>query len=89
MEYQVNIDCHKLKNMSDQIHADYVVTGAFSYSGKYVTNKLLTAGKTVKTLTGHPKKEHSFGKSVQRGEPLSVWRVGRAPRGLRPSHLLF
>lgn len=33
----------------------YAVTGAFSYSGKYITEKLLDAGGNVITLTGHPK----------------------------------
>ncbi len=28
-----------------------VVTGAFAYSGKYITRRLLTAGKRVRTLT--------------------------------------
>jgi uncharacterized protein YbjT (DUF2867 family) len=30
------------------------VTGAFSYSGKYITRRLLTQGHEVITLTGHP-----------------------------------
>lgn len=32
-----------------------VVTGAFSYTGKYIAARLLAAGETVKTLTNHPK----------------------------------
>ena len=32
-----------------------VVTGAFSYTGKYITERLLAMGKNVMTLTGHPK----------------------------------
>jgi uncharacterized protein YbjT (DUF2867 family) len=31
-----------------------VVTGAFSYSGRAIAQKLLDAGRTVRTLTGHP-----------------------------------
>lgn len=31
-----------------------VVTGAFSYSGKYITHKLLAMGEEVVTLTNHP-----------------------------------
>src|SRR5207302_6527082 len=31
-----------------------VVTGAFSYSGRAIADRLLDAGRTVRTLTGHP-----------------------------------
>src|ERR1700689_4440903 len=30
------------------------VTGAFSYSGQAIANALLTSGRQVRTLTGHP-----------------------------------
>jgi NADH dehydrogenase len=38
-----------------------VVTGAFGYTGKYVTRRLLSMGKRVKTLTGHPDRPSPFG----------------------------
>jgi uncharacterized protein YbjT (DUF2867 family) len=41
-----------------------VVTGAFSYSGKYITRRLLAMGKQVRTLTGHPQRVNPFGKHV-------------------------
>ncbi|KKM03250.1 hypothetical protein LCGC14_1776320 [marine sediment metagenome] len=41
-----------------------VVTGAFGYTGKYVTRRLLSMGKRVKTLTGHPNRENPFGDQV-------------------------
>jgi nucleoside-diphosphate-sugar epimerase len=41
-----------------------VVTGAFSYTGKYITQRLLSMGKRVKTLTGHPDLENLFGSQV-------------------------
>jgi NADH dehydrogenase len=41
-----------------------VVTGAFSFTGKYIARRLLALGKQVKTLTGHPDREHSFGQSI-------------------------
>ena len=41
-----------------------IVTGAFSYTGKYITQKLLTMGKMVKTITGHPGRPNSFGNKV-------------------------
>ena len=31
-----------------------VVTGAFSYSGGAIARRLLDAGRSVRTLTGHP-----------------------------------
>lgn len=37
-----------------------VVTGAFSYTGKYVTRLLLRRGFKVRTLTYHPQREHEF-----------------------------
>jgi len=42
-----------------------VVTGAFSYTGKYITQRLLNAGKTVRTITGHPNNPNPFGKQVE------------------------
>lgn len=33
-----------------------VVTGAFSYSGQAIAAKLLTSGRRVRTLTGHPER---------------------------------
>lgn len=40
------------------------VTGAFGYTGKYITQWLLRAGKRVRTLTGHPQRENPFGAAV-------------------------
>lgn len=42
-----------------------VITGAFSYTGKYTTRLLLNRGYKVRTLTYHPKRENPFGESVQ------------------------
>ena len=33
-----------------------VVTGAFSYTGKYITRRLLASNRRVRTLTGHPER---------------------------------
>lgn len=41
-----------------------VVTGAFSYTGKYITRRLLDFGKSVRTLTGHPGRPNPFGERV-------------------------
>ena len=41
------------------------VTGAFGYSGKYITRRLIAAGETVITLTGHPDRANEFGAAVK------------------------
>jgi NADH dehydrogenase len=41
------------------------VTGAFSYSGKYITRRLLAEGHEVITLTGHPNRPDPFGGNVK------------------------
>jgi NADH dehydrogenase len=41
-----------------------VVTGAFAYTGRYITQRLLGAGRTVRTLTGHPERPNPFGERV-------------------------
>jgi NADH dehydrogenase len=43
----------------------HVVTGAFSYLGKYITSLLLEQGLRVRTLTGHPGRPHPFGDRVE------------------------
>src|ERR1700690_4289425 len=45
------------------------VTGAFSYSGKYITHRLLARGEEVITLTGHPNRPNPFNGKVK-GFPL-------------------
>lgn len=42
-----------------------VITGAFSYTGKYATRLLLSRGYKVRTLTFHPRREHEFGGTVE------------------------
>src|SRR4030042_1975767 len=42
-----------------------VVTGAFSYLGRYITSRLLEQGVRVRTLTGHPDRPHPFGDQVE------------------------
>lgn len=41
------------------------VTGAFSYSGKYITKRLLDCNEEVITLTGHPDRPDPFGGKVE------------------------
>jgi uncharacterized protein YbjT (DUF2867 family) len=42
-----------------------VVTGSFGYIGKYITRKLISSGKRVKTITTHPDKPNPFGNDVK------------------------
>ena len=42
-----------------------IVTGAFSYSGKYITQRLLESGEEVFTLTNHPNRPDPFGGKVK------------------------
>ena len=41
-----------------------VVTGAFGYTGRYITMRLLEEGRSVKTLTGHPNRPNPLGDRV-------------------------
>jgi uncharacterized protein YbjT (DUF2867 family) len=50
------------KNVSGET---VVITGAFSYTGKYVTRLLLSRGYKVRTLTYHRERENPFGSNVQ------------------------
>ncbi len=42
-----------------------VVTGAFGYTGRYVTQLLLDMGRSVVTLTGHADRQNPFGGRVK------------------------
>jgi len=59
------------------------VTGAFSYSGKYITKRLLDCGEEVITLTGHPDRPDPFDGRVK-AHPLDFEQTGmtRSLRGV-------
>lgn len=42
----------------------HVVTGAFGFTGKHIARRLLDAGITVRTLTGHPDRSSPLRDSV-------------------------
>ena len=42
-----------------------VVTGAFGYSGKYITRRLISLGRSVRTLTNSYNRPNPFGSQVQ------------------------
>ena len=54
-----------LRSNRDPQGPTIVVTGAFSYTGKYATHLLLQRGYQVRTLTFHPNRESPFGERVQ------------------------
>lgn len=41
-----------------------IVTGAFSHTGKYITQRLIAMGNQVRTLTGRPNQQNLFGDRV-------------------------
>jgi NADH dehydrogenase len=53
------------------------VTGSFSYSGKYITRRLLAEDHEVITLTGHPNRPDPFGGKVK-AYPLDFDEAGMA-----------
>ena len=66
----------------------HVVTGAFGYSGRYITERLLRAGKRVRTLTNSPDREHPFGDRVE-VRPLSFDDPERLARSLEGARVLY
>lgn len=66
----------------------HVVTGAFSYSGKYITRRLLARGHRVKTLTGHPNRPNPFGDQVSVA-PFSFDQPQRLVESLRGAAVLY
>ncbi len=65
-----------------------VVTGSFGYTGKYVTRRLLAAGRTVKTLTSRPQSESPFGTAVQ-AEPFCFDQPARLTETLRGARTVY
>ena len=65
-----------------------VVTGAFGYTGRYIAQRLLDRGATVKTLTGHPDRPNPFGDRVSVA-PLSFDDPSALTRSLEGAETLF
>ena len=45
--------------------ATHVVTGAFSYTGKYIARRLLAEGHTLRTLTGRPHSDDPLASQIE------------------------
>ena len=65
-----------------------VVTGAFGYTGKYITRRLLEAGRRVRTITGHPKRSNCFGNEVE-AAPLDFGNPASLVRSLEGASVLY
>ncbi len=64
------------------------VTGAFGYSGRYITRRLLEAGHEVITLTNSPQRANEFGGRVA-ALPLCFDEPERLAAALRGTEVLF
>ncbi len=71
--------------MSSQRHA---VTGAFGYSGKYITQRLLDKGCEVITLTNSPNRPNPFGERV-RAYPFNFDQPERLAESLQGVAVLY
>ena len=68
--------------------ATHVVTGAFSYTGKYITRRLLAEGHSVRTLTGHPRADDPLASQVE-VFPLDFANTDALTRALHGADTLF
>ena len=65
-----------------------VVTGASGYTGRYITRALLSRGRRVKTLTGHPARPSPFGDQIE-AMPFNFDRPDDLKRSLEGARALF
>jgi uncharacterized protein YbjT (DUF2867 family) len=65
-----------------------VVTGAFGFTGRYITSQLLAQGKKVRTLTNHPANPSPFADKVE-VMPLNFDDVDALARNLEGATVLF
>ena len=66
----------------------HVVTGAFSYTGKYIARRLLGFGKTVRTLTGHARNANGFAGPID-VRPLDFTKPSELVESLRGATTLY
>jgi len=65
-----------------------VVTGASGYTGRYITRLLLSRGRRVKTLTGHPARANPFGDQIE-SAPFNFDRPDDLARSLEGAGTVF
>ncbi len=71
-----------------EANALHVVTGAFGYSGRYIAGRLLSAGRTVRTLTNSPDRPDPFRGRVEI-RPLDFSDSRRLAESLRGAAALY
>jgi len=65
-----------------------IVTGASGYTGRYVTRVLLSRGRRVRTLTGHPSRANPFGDQIE-SAPFNFDRPEDLARSLQGAGTVF
>lgn len=66
----------------------HVVTGALSYTGKYIARSLVASGIRVRTLTNHPDRPNPFGSAVETA-PYAFAEPERLAASLRGASVLY
>ncbi|MGH7725813.1 MAG: SDR family oxidoreductase [Candidatus Eiseniibacteriota bacterium] len=74
--------------MPDTLNDLHVVTGAFGYSGRYITTHLLAGGHRVRTLTHSPNREHPFGNRIEI-HPFNFGAPERLAQSLEGASVLY
>jgi len=64
------------------------VTGAFSYTGKYIAQRLLSMGEEVRTITGRPDHENPFGDQLK-ALPFNFDKPGELTDSLQGAKTLY
>lgn len=65
-----------------------IVTGSFGYTGRHITQRLISAGKKVMTLTGHPDNGSLFGGRVS-AAPFNFDNPSELVKSMRGADILF
>jgi uncharacterized protein YbjT (DUF2867 family) len=65
-----------------------VVTGASGYTGRYIARVLLSRGRRVRTLTGHPTRANPFGGEIE-AAPFNFDRPDQLARSLEGADTVF
>jgi hypothetical protein len=74
--------------LEDDMSELHVVTGAFGYSGKYITTRLLDAGHRVRTLTNSVQRANPFGDKVA-AQPFNFDNPAALIESLRDASVLY
>ncbi len=65
-----------------------IVTGAFGFTGSYITRRLLAMGEQVRTLTAHPERHNEFGEAVQ-VMPYNFSNPGQLAESMKGASVLY